>query len=210
MKSMLKYLVPVIVVLIITYSCKRDELDLDKIAKSVEFEYEIVTPAVYGDLLMQDFMGKNSDSIITIKGDTTFYDTAKLDLPDMQDFVVEYLNLPYTSRNYLPVGTDLMLICYDSITRQNLDTIKFSQEGIFLNAAPLDNDGNVIEDQVATKEDVISVDNSTAENLLKVATHIIINARLLSDTTRIIPINEKNRIYLKVGVEGKGTYRTSL
>jgi hypothetical protein len=196
--------------LLLVYSCKREELDIDQFSKTIEVERSIAMPLVYGELLLSDLLGEDADSIITIEGDTIFQDTVALDLPEQtEDFTVEYLNLPYHAKNYLPIGVNLMLISFDSVSNRVLDTIKFAQSGIFLPPADLDENGIVIDESVIEKVDVIEIDKETAENLFKVATHLIIDARLLSETTRIIPVNETQRIWLKIGLDSKLTYSTT-
>jgi hypothetical protein len=61
---------------------------------------------------------------------------------------------------------------------------------------------------VDTIKDKLVIDKQKAENILNVATHIIIEARLISDTTVIIPINDNKRIWLKYGFEAKGSYES--
>lgn len=211
MKPIRLTLLALTTIIICFYSCKREELDIDKLSKTVEVERSFAMPLVYGELLLSDLMGESTDTIITIEGDTLFQDTIDLTLPEeTKDFTVEYLNLPYHAKNYLPLGANIMLISFDSVTNTVLDTIKFAQTGLFLTPAQLDEDGYVIEDLVFEKIDSISVNKTTAENLFKVATHLIIDARLLSDTTRILPINESQRIWLKIGLSAKITYHTKL
>jgi hypothetical protein len=211
MKPIIKFLLATTVLFLLLICCKREELDIDKLSKNVEVQRVIVAPLVYGELSLGKLMGESTDTIITIKGDTLFQDTISLNLPDQtQDFTVEYLSLPYHARNYLPVGANLMLITYDSVSNSVLDTIKFAQSGLFLTPAPLDADGYVIENEVIEKNDSILITKTTAENLLRLATHIIVDARLLCDTTRILPVNESQRIWLKIGINGKLTYHTKL
>lgn len=204
MKPIFKYIFFGVLMFTIVYSCKRDELDIDKLSKTIEIQRDIAMPGGYGNLFLKDLLGEGADSIITIEGDTIFQDTIALDLGDFgEGFIIEFLNIPYHCGNYLPVGGDLMLITYDSVTARILDTIKFSQTGTFLEIPPLDQNGDVIENLVEEKTDVISVDKATAENLLRLATHIILDARLISETTRIIPVDDSKRIWLKLGIEAR-------
>jgi hypothetical protein len=210
MNPIVKFILAATAMVCVVYACKRDELDIDKLSKTVEVERSIAVPLVYGDLKLSNLLGDGADSIITIEADTIFQDTVALNLPEQtQNFTIQYLHLPYRAKNYLPVGANIMLITYDSITKTVLDTIKFAQSGLFLNPAVLDNAGNPIE-PVEEKFDSIVVDTNAAENLFRVATHLIIDARLVCDTTRIIPVNDKQRIWLKIGLDAKLTYKTIL
>jgi hypothetical protein len=207
MKSLIKHLAPGFILLFLVVSCMRDELDIDKAARTIEVQRDIAVPLIHGDIQFSDLLGDGADSIITIEGDTVFQDTVSLDLPDdLKNFTINFVNLPYHSKCFLPIGGNLALILYDSVSRQTLDTIKFAQSGLFLTPAPIDGNGNVIENQVDEKNDVIAVNRVAAENLFKYATHLILDARLLADSTMIIPVNESLRISLQIGIEAQGSF----
>ncbi|MBN2485498.1 MAG: hypothetical protein JXB34_05965 [Bacteroidales bacterium] len=199
----------IILLSILLFACKREELDIDKIAKSVELQRDIALPLIIGDILLTDLMGDDADSIITIESQTSFQDTIPLDLPDVvNDLSVKFLKLPYKIMNYMPVGANIMLLSYDSVSNRIIDTIKFAQSGIFLEAAEMDENGNVIEESVLPKIDSISVNTATAENIFKVATHLILDAKIIIKETDIIPVNDKQRIWIKLGLEAQAAYKT--
>ncbi len=211
MKSPTKLLILLgAVIFLMTQGCTRDELNMDKFSRMVKVERDIALPLAHGEMFLKDIIGANTtDSIATINGDTVFYDTLNLSL-EMDKLEVDFCELHYVSKNYLPLGFNLRLISYDSITNSILDTILFSNTGLFMEAAPLDSDGNVIESQVQSKEDVISINSSTADNLLHRATHLIFQAELFSNTKRIIPLTEKNYIWLDLGIAAHGSYTSEI
>lgn len=206
MKLLIKFLFSLAVLVIVVISCKRDDLDMDKFSDRFRVEREIGFPLAYGSVYLKDFM-EETDSILIIETDSSFTDTIEFSVGDETDeFELEYFSLYHKTANYLPVAADLMLVSFDSVTQRNLDTIRFVENNVFLQAAPIDGEGNAIISQVDTLKDKLMIDKQEAENILNVATHIIIEARLISDTTVIIPINDNKRIWLKYGFEAKGSY----
>lgn len=208
MKFLTKIILALVIIVLVFSACKRDELDMDKFSDRLMIERTLAMPLVYGTVYLRNFVG-GTDSILIIETDTAFTDTIGFDFGDednIQSFEVEYFRLHHKTKNYLPVAFDLWLVSYDSITQTNLDTIKFKENGYFLEAAPIDGSGNPIESEIDSTVGVLEIDNNTAENILNVATHMIIEARLISDTTAIIPINKNKRIWLKYGFEAKGRY----
>lgn len=208
MKFLTKIILALALIILVFSACKRDELDMDKFSDRFMIERTLAIPLVYGTVYLSNFTG-DADSVLIIKTDTSFTDTVGLNIADsnnIKDFELEYFRLHHNTKNYLPVAFDLWFVSYDSITQTNLDTIRFVEDGYFLDAAPIDSSGNPIESEVDSTTGVLEIDNRTAENILNVATHMIIEARLISDTTTIIPINPTKRIWLKYGFEAKGRY----
>jgi hypothetical protein len=206
MKLLIKLLFSLMLFATIVTGCMRDDLDMDKFSERFKIEREIALPLAYGSIYLKDFM-EDTDSILVIEADSSFSDTIEFSAGDETDnFELEYFYLYHKTANYLPVAADLTLVTYDSITQRNLDTIKFIENNVFLQAAPIDKNGNAIISEVDTIKDKLVIDKQEAENILNVATHIIFEARLISDTTVIIPINENKRIWLKYGFEAKGSY----
>ncbi len=206
MKLSIKLIVVPAIIGFIIWSCKRDDLDMDLFSDTYKIERTISMPLAYGNLYLKDFIGK-TDSVLIIETDSIFTDTFGFDLgDDASDFELEYFNLYHKTLNYLPVSVDLKLVTFDSVSNRNLDTIKFIENDIFLKPAPIDSEGNPIADQVDTIKGTLVIDQQQAENIFNVATHIIFEARLISDTTVIIPVNDYKRIWLKYGFEAKGSY----
>lgn len=206
MKLFIRYLFSLALLITVFASCKRDDLDMDKFSDRFKLERTIAFPLAFGSIFLEDFM-EETDSVLIIETDSIFTDTFGFDIGDeADDFELEYFKLYHNTANFLPLAADLMLVSFDSVTQRNLDTIKFVENNVFLQPAPIDSDGNAIVSQVDTVKGELNIGKREAENLLNVATHIIFEARLMSDTTVIIPINENKRIWLKYGFEAKGSY----
>jgi hypothetical protein len=206
MKLSIKLIVVPAILGSILWSCKRDDLDMDLFSDTYKIERTIAMPLGYGDLYLKDLMTE-TDSILIIEADSSFTDTLGLDLgEDVNDLELEYFNLYHKTLNYLPISVDLALVTFDSVSQRNLDTIKFIENDIFLKPAPIDAHGDVIVEQVDTIQGILAIDHQRAENVLNIATHIIFEARLISDTTVVIPIDDNKRIWLKYGFEAKGSY----
>jgi hypothetical protein len=210
MKTPIKILFIGLGLVITTLACKKEELDFDKFSKMVKIQRSIAMPLTHGEIHLKELIGNSTDSILTIEGDSSFTDSLGLSLTDLKSLHLDTFNLYYVSRNYLPVGINLRLITYDSSTHSALDTINFADTGFFLQPAPLDNNGNVIESEVVPVEGAIKVSSRAADNLLHHASHLILNAELYSDTTRIIPFTDQNYIWLDLGIYAKGYITTNL
>ena len=212
MKFLTKIILALSLIIMVFSACKRDELDMDKFSDKITIERTLAMPLVYGTIYLRNFIN-DVDSVLIIETDTSFTDTVGINFSDstgnIKDFELEYFRLHHNTKNYLPVAFDLWFVSYDSISQTNLDTIRFVENGYFLQAAPIDNSGNPIESEVDSTIGVLEIDNRIAENILNVATHVIIEARLISDTTIIIPINPTKRISLKYGFEAKGRYTSN-
>lgn len=206
MKNVFFKSLPILFLLVVVSSCKKEDLDFSKFSDDRKFERTIAMPLIYGDLYLSDFI--TSDSILILEGDSSFTDTIGLDLSsgDLANFELEFFDLYHSAKNYLPVGLNLWFVSYDSASAQNIDTFRFSDEKLYLPPAMLDNNGNVIESSVDSITGIMTIDNNVAENLLNRATHLIFELRLLSDTTAIIPVDDINRIWIKYGFHAKGTF----
>ncbi|MBN1115665.1 MAG: hypothetical protein JXA77_00550 [Bacteroidales bacterium] len=206
-----KFVVLAILTTTVFIGCSRNELNIDNLSKEVKISREIAAPLAYGDVYLLDLL--NSDVIITIEGDTTLTDTFEFSISDDQTegFELEYFTLYHETSNYLPVGIDISIITYDSISGTTLDKIRFVDEGqVFLPAASLDADTNIIEDLVVPTIDSLEITSSVAENLLNVATHVILEINFLSESTNVIEIKESHRISFDFGFKAKGSLTKDL
>lgn len=210
MNTMYKTILTAFLIFMTIQSCKQDELDMELLSEQVETEYTIVAPLIHGNLFLRTLM--DGDSVLIVEEDSVFTDTFGFQIgeDETNGFELEFFDLHYSNKNYLPVAFDLWFVTYDSITSTNLDTIKFVDEGYFLNPATINENGNAIEELVDSVYGKLTIDNAMAENILNVATHIILEARLMSDTTVVIPVNDNKKIWFKYGFEAKGKYQTNL
>ena len=153
---------------------------------------------------------------LEFRADLTYLDTIKLgEIIDSADFVeVEFVNLHYWFENYFPVGYDANLILYDtvSVPPRTLDTIKLNTVPgtIFMEPAPVDANGSVVRDQVERQAGVVVLTKSAAQNLLNVATHLIMEAKLMSTDFNSVRISTESGIEYQFGIEAKGSYHGSL
>lgn len=96
MKSAVKTTVTLLLVLPLLFACKRDELDLNKLSKQLQNERLIAIPLVSGSLSMQELLDNDSDSLITINGDTLSIYFRKDSLLNYQ--VTEFASIPQQAK----------------------------------------------------------------------------------------------------------------
>ncbi len=206
MKLLTKFLIALAVIVTVFGSCMRDDLDMEYFSDRFKLERTIALPLVHGNIFLKDLMDE-IDSVLIIEADSVFTDTIEFDIGDKaNEFELEYFKLYHNTANFLPVAADFIFVPYDSVTQRKLDTIKFIENDVYLQAAPIDAQGNAIIDQVDTIRGILNIDKQEAEDILNLATHFIFKARLISDTTTIIPIDDYKRIWLQYSFEAKGSY----
>jgi hypothetical protein len=208
-------------------SCKRDDLDFDKLSHQIGIEREISMPLVYGDITA-NYFADNLDSTIVIAIDDsvlfmfdtdsviTYSDTLKIsdneEDTDTTSFKIEYAILHYQFVNYFSIGIDLELILFDSIAGVNIDTIKLNPDGgLLINSAPVDENGNVIESQVVPQIGTVEINASTANKLLNETSHIIFSIKLISVNSVLVSfirLPDDTKLSFKFGIEAKGTYNS--
>lgn len=210
-------------ILTIIVSCVKDEFDFSDVSKDVKLERELAIPLVKGEFIFEDITDQSWDSII-YPIDTIFTDTIKLYLIDgieqtdtvplgdeLENMTFEYLNLHHTFTNMFPIGVDVQIYLHDSISRQNIDTVYLSEnpDEFLLPAAPVDEDGLVLEDQVLPRTNVASLDAETLSNLTDRTTHMIFYV-YVPPTTGYVKIIDRYSLSMKIGIEAKGEYITTL
>lgn len=210
-----RYFLPVLGLLTLLVSCVEERINLSDLSDEVRVEREIAAPIIRASFLFDDFAGNGADSLIinaldTIKlfnlEDIRFQDTVSLgELGEDIDF--EYINLYHTVTNMFPVGLDLRLYMYDSISAQNIDTIWFSNTPgeLFLQPAPLNEDELVIEEQVQEVSGVIYLDTETFDNLFENSSHLVIDA-VVPSSSGFARILSHYTLNLNLGIEAKGYY----
>ena len=112
--------------------------------------------------------------------------------------------------NYFPMGFDAYLVLLDTVTNVTLDTIFLNPEpgSIFLQAAPVDLNGDVIKDEVEKYYGEVVLSSSAAQNLMNVATHIIVQAELLTTDYNSVRIGADSELQFQFGLDAKATYTT--
>jgi hypothetical protein len=208
-----------VVLLVCAFACIEDTIQLDNISNDIAIERQQALPLIRASFRFEDIAGHGYDSLIVQSGDTIFlyliqdigfHDTLKLG--DMgKDIDFEYLNLYYKITSMFAVGLDLQFYLYDSVLSQNIDTIFFSRDPdhSFLEPAPVNANGLVIEDQVVPTKSFISLDQDLLYNLFHGATHLVVDATVPS-TGGYVKILNYYRLDMRLGLGLKGRYITSL
>ncbi len=151
---------------------------------------------------------------LEFRADLQFRDTLKFDLSE--DTVeeidyIEYARLYYIFRNEFPINIDPYLVLYDSITDIKIDTIFLNETGenYFLNAAPVDSEGETIIEQVREYEGMISLDEDLVYKLLNEANKLIIVGMFSSydpDNVRSVKILKSYKLDFRFGLDTKIHY----
>ena len=206
-------------ILTIVVSCVKDEFDLSDVSKDVKLERELAIPLVKGEFVFEDITDESWDSLIFEGGDTIklylidgIEQTDTMPMGDeLENMTFEYLNLHHTFTNMFPIGVDVQIYLHDSLSGQNIDTVYLSEnhDEYLLPAAPVDTNGLVLEDQVQTRTNVASLDASTLSNLTDRTTHMIFYV-YVPPTTGYVKIIDRYSLSMKIGIEAKGEYITTL
>jgi hypothetical protein len=206
-------------IVIMIVSCVKDEFNFDDLSKEVRLEREIAMPLIKGELVFEDINNESWDSLIITGGDTIklylideIEQTDTLPLGELiENLDLEYINLHHSFTNMFPVGVDVHLYLHDSIAGQNIDTIYLSQNHneILLPPAEVDEDGLVIEELVQLREGVVEFDDEALDNLMERTTHIVFIINV-PPTSGLVKILDHYLLSLKLGIEGKGAYTTTL
>jgi hypothetical protein len=151
---------------------------------------------------------------LEFRADLQFRDTLKFDLAE--DTVeeidyIEYARLYYIFRNEFPINVDPYLVLYDSITDTKIDTIKLNETGedYFLNAAPVDSEGETIIEQVREFEGITDLDEDKIYKLLNEANKLIIVGTFSSfdpDNVSSVKILKSYKLDFKFGLDTKIHY----
>ncbi len=200
-------------------ACIKEEIDFDNLSGEIELERDIAMPLMHGSLQFEDFSDRDYDSLLIIDNDTIklylvenigFTDT--LPMTDLgTDIVFEFMNLHYEFINQLPVGLDIQFYLFDSIQSQNIDTIFLSDipGKLFLDPAPVDNNGIVIDDQVVTTTGFVSFDEEKLDRFFNETTHLIFDA-IVPSTGGYVKILDYYSLDFRLGIEARGTWVTDL
>lgn len=212
-------ILPFLAIIITIVSCVQDEFDFSDVSRDVKVERELAMPLVKGEFVFEEISDESWDSLLISEGDTIklyiidgIEQTDTLPLgEELENMTFDYLNLHYTFTNMFPVGIDIHLYLHDSISNQNIDTVYLSEnpDEFLLPAAPVDGDGLVIEDQVQPKTGVAALDSETLFNLTDRTTYMIFSI-YVPPTSGYVKILDHYLLALKIGIEAKGEYITTL
>lgn len=158
--------------------------------------------------------GMEAEVPLEFRADLQFRDTVKFDLSE--DTVeeidyVEYARLYYIFRNEFPINIDPYLVLYDSITDTKIDTILLNETGenYFINAAPVDSEGETIIEQVREYEGMINLDEDIVYKLFNEANKLIIAGLFSSydpDNVSSVRILKSYKLDFKFGLDTKIHY----
>lgn len=167
-----------------------------------------------GESQYTNFINKNSKLNVDLeieiplefRADLQFIDTLNLNINNNKYVSeIEYIILYHTIHNEFPLNIDFDLILYDSISNQLLDTIKLGyMDKPLLVAAPVDEYGITMKDQVQTQSGFISLTDSQADHLLNKANKIIVVGAISSTNgARTVKILNNYLFDFKLGIEAK-------
>jgi hypothetical protein len=212
------------------------KIDLQNISDLVEYNGDISIPVFTTSLDAQDFFDvfftgdsisvDDYDSIKTlIKDDSLFYfylqgfltefkaeltidDTLDLNTSDSVDNVnLDYAFLYFKFRNEMPVNIDAFCYLYDSASNTIYDTLDLG----FLPAAPVDDSGTVILDQVQPHVTITEIDQATLEHFFNDADKLIVHGEVINpsiDSLLVyVEVIKQYTIDLQFAIEGSGTMR---
>jgi hypothetical protein len=151
---------------------------------------------------------------LEFRADLQFRDTLKFNLgADTTEEIdyIEYARLYYSFRNEFPINLDPFLILYDSITDTRIDTIKLNETGdnYFINAAPVDSEGESIIGEVREFEGTINLDEDKIYKLLNEANKLIIVGKFSSfdpDNVSSVKILKSYSLDFKFGLDASINY----
>jgi hypothetical protein len=153
--------------------------------------------------------GANLQFIDTLATDDLFGEDA-----DKLDEYIQYVRLNYTFQNGFPLGFDVDLILYDTISFEKFDTISLSNSSrAFLEPAPVNAEGVV----TATLDEIPEISSYfelTSQNIIDISTEanalilkISINTNEEVSAVKILP---RYGIRFKIGAEVKANVDTYL
>ncbi len=157
----------------------------------------------------------NVDLVIEVplefRADLVFTDTLEIELGNMNFDEVDYANLYYNIENQFPINFDVVLLAYDYETNSVIDTVKLStpgEQGLII-AAPVDENGITIIDQVQPYSGFISLTDDQVNNLINEADNIILQASISStEGASTVKILKDYTIKFDFSLEAKATIVT--
>ncbi len=209
----------ILIVIFCFSACLKEEIDLDNLSSEMAVEHEFAMPLIYSSLRIEDFTDEGYDSLLIISGDTIkLYIIEDLDYSDTislgdigEDFDFDYIRLFHSFTNSLPIGLDMQFYLYDSVDKQNLDTIFLTEHPgeIFIEAAERNEDGLVIEENVVEQNGVVSLDAEQLDRIQYDASHIILDA-VVPSTGEWVKILDHYSLDFRISTEARGRYITDL
>jgi hypothetical protein len=175
-----------------------------------------------GDTTVNNFVSYDSELLIGLdieiplefRANLQFRDTLKFDLnTDTTEEIdyIEYAKLFYVFRNEFPINIDASVVLYDSITDTNIDTLMLNEneDSYFLNAAPVNDQGETIITEVREFEGIVDIDEDLAYKLFNNANKLIIIGKFTSydpENVSSVRILKSYKLGFKFGLDVKINY----
>ncbi len=163
--------------------------------------------------------GMDLEIPLEFRADLQFRDTFKIDIEDNDEVgYIEYANLHYRFRNEFPLDIGVKLVLLDSMDNNRvIDTIYLTNQGnqLLLNAAPVDEKGITIRDQVMEIPGMMELNQDQIINLFNVANKVILIGELKADNPLMevyhaVKILSSYKLDFKFGIETKIHYQGSM
>lgn len=198
-----------------------DELIAFPVPDSVGLTAAVLTNVGLDSTTAQNFVNDDSEFNLSFEielplefsADLTYKDTVSLPgFEDIEELVyIDYANLHYWFTNEFPLGFDIKVYLYDSASVEVVDTIFLNDVGeFFLTPAPVDEDGVVIQEQVQELHGVANLDSDQTDNLIRNASHMIIEAKIQTYEVASVKILSYYELLFQFGLEMKGRYEGEL
>jgi hypothetical protein len=127
-------------------------------------------------------IGMDVEVPLELTANMRFTDTVDdgLESEDLEEIdEIEYIRLYYEFRNEFPLDIGVSLVMYDSINDIEYSTIELNEnDDYFLKAAPVDNNGLVMLDNVQMYEGMLEITKEEYETLKNLSTSFIVNAEI--------------------------------
>ncbi len=153
---------------------------------------------------------------LRFSADLQYTDTVKFqdEISDSTNFSydIDYAYLYYKFENYFPLSLGVKMVLFDSTNNLTYDTIVLTKEDsdIIVEAAPVDDNGEVINESVESYDGEIELDPDAAERLLNKSTHIILISKIITSdygSVESVRIATSNKLNFQFGIDAKGEYR---
>jgi hypothetical protein len=208
----------IVSLILLVSACQKGELDFSKKSNYYDVEREIAIPLVYGNMDFNDLLNVDPDTLeifhlldtlnVYYNLEYDHQDTIKLGKID-KNISVQFAKLYYWFKNQFPIGLDTRIYMLDTIHSVIIDSILFNSNPgeVFLQPAPVDTNGIVIQDSVKQISGIIDIDSSQADNLIQRTNKIILSSRVYANTLSIVKVEKNSTLYFKFSLDVQGRYK---
>jgi hypothetical protein len=204
--------------ILLVSACQKGEMDFNKKSNYYDVDREISLPLVYGKISFDDLLNVVPDTfeIIDYIDTLNIYYNLEYDHVDTlkmsklsKNISVDFAKLFYWFTNEFPVGLDTKIYMLDTIHQVIIDSILFTNVPgqIFLQPAPVDVNGIVIQDSVKQESGYIDIDSSQADNLIQRANRLILFSRVYANSFSIVKVPQTSFLQFKFSIDIQGRYQ---